>query len=126
MLIDCGNALTGTVIGAAIRVHRELGAGLLESVYQKALIIELECLKVPVESQKEVPVHYRGQKLGLGFRLDLLVDQRLVVELKAVKKLEQVHIAQMLTYMRLLSVKRGLLINFNVPRLADGIKRLSL
>jgi len=117
--------LTREIIGAAIEVHRFFGPGLLESIYEKALIHELQLRRLPAVSQQAVPVQYKGKTLE-DFRLDLLVAGEVIVELKAVDSLLPIHIAQLLTYLKLTGLKRGLLINFKVERLVDGIKRVSL
>ena len=117
--------LTREIIGAAIEVHRFFGPGLLESIYEKALTHELQLRRVAVVCQQAVPVRYKGKKLE-DFRLDLLVGAEVIVELKVVDSLLAVHTAQLLTYLKLKGLKRGLLINFNVERLVDGIKRVSL
>jgi GxxExxY protein len=117
------NELTEKVIGAAIAVHRELGPGLLESTYQTCLAFELTARTVPFEQQLAVPLIYRGIRLDCGYRLDLLVDDKLVVEVKAVEKIERVFVAQILTYLRLTGCRVGLLINFNTTLLKDGIHR---
>ncbi len=118
--------LTGQIIGAAIEVHRELGPGLLESVYQTCLARELALRKVPYEQEKSLPVEYKGMLLDCGYRLDFVVADKVIVELKAVDKVRPVHQAQLLTYLKLTGCKVGLLINFNVPILKNGIKRLVL
>ncbi len=118
--------LTGQIIGAAIEVHRELGPGLLESVYQTCLARELALRKVPYEQEKSLPVEYKGTLLDCGYRLDFVVADKVIVELKAVDKVHPVHQAQLLTYLKLTGCKVGLLINFNVPILKNGIKRLVL
>jgi GxxExxY protein len=118
--------LSGRVIGCALEVHKQLGPGLLESAYERCLSHELLCAGIHHESQKELPIDYKGTKLDCGYRVDLLVDDTLIVELKAVGKLSPVHEAQLLTYMKLANVKTGLLMNFNVARLKDGIKRFVL
>ncbi len=115
--------LSKCVIGAAIQVHRILGPGLLESTYENCLKYELECLNLKVESQKAVPVVYKTRILSCGYRLDLLVQGKLVVEIKSVDSLLPVHTAQILTYMRLAEIPVGLLINFNVSLLKDGLRR---
>jgi len=120
------NELSRIIIGAAIEVHRELGPGLLESAYEECLAYELQSRNVPFERQKPVPVDYKGLRLDCGFRLDLLVGDKVIIELKAVDKLVPIHDAQLLTYLRLTGCKLGLLINFNVPILKQGIKRLVL
>ena len=118
--------LSRTVIGCAIEVHRELGPGLLESAYEQCLAHELRLKGIPFEPQKVLPVDYKGVLIDCGYRLDLLVDGRLIVELKAVAAVEPIHEAQLLTYLKLAKVKTGLLIIFNVPLLKDGIKRFVL
>ncbi len=116
---DC----TGEIIGAAMAVHRELGPGLLESTYEACLFYELEQRGLRVEKQRKLPVCYRGVQLDCGYRIDLLVENSVIVELKAVEKLEPIHEAQLLSYLKLSGIKVGLLINFNVEVLKDGIKR---
>ena len=118
------NDLTGRIIGAAIEVHKILGPGLLESAYEKCLCHELELRKIPYENQKELPVEYKDVKLDCGYRLDILVANRVIVELKACETLQPIHEAQLLTYLKLTGIKVGLLINFNVPVLKEGIMRL--
>lgn len=120
------NKITETIIGAAIAVHRELGPGLLESAYEACLAYELADHGARVERQKALPVKYRGVKVDCGFRIDLLVDGAVIVELKAVEKLQPIHQAQLLSYMKLSGCKIGLLINFNVKVLKNGIRRLVL
>jgi GxxExxY protein len=117
--------LTEQIIGAAIEVHRILGPGLLESVYEEALCIELELLGLKVGRQVELDVHYKGHNIK-GLRIDLLVEQQVVVELKSVSKLPDVVQAQVLSYLKATGLKRALLINFGLPRLIDGVKRISL
>ena len=107
-------------------MHRQLGPGLLESAYEECLAYELNQRDIPFERQKPVPVVYKDVRLDCGFRLDLLVGGLVVVELKAVDKLAPIHQAQMLTYLKLTGCKLGLLLNFNVPKLRDGIKRVAL
>jgi GxxExxY protein len=115
--------LTHSIIGAAIEVHRVLGPGLLESAYEECLSHELTLRGVPFERQKPLPVVYKGMKLECGYRVDLLVDGRVVVELKAVEALAPIHDAILLTYLRLSGCKIGLLINFHCVVLKDGIRR---
>ena len=117
--------LSGEVIGAAIEVHRFFGPGLLESAYELALEHELRIRGLAVERQKAVALKYKTITLGDGFRLDLLVDDSLVVEVKAIDLLQPIHEAQLLTYLRLSRKRLGLLINFNVPVLKTGIKRIA-
>jgi GxxExxY protein len=116
--------LTEAVIGAAIEVHRYLGPGLLESIYQRALCHELSLRGIHHIPQQRVPVSYKGVDLGDDLIMDILVDERLVVELKAVDRLEPIHEAQLLTYLKLSRQRLGLLINFNVRLLKDGLKRM--
>jgi GxxExxY protein len=119
------NRITDIVISAAIAVHRELGPGLLESAYEACLVYELIQHGLSVERQKSVPVTYRGVKIDCGYRIDLLVEGKVVVELKAVERLEPIHEAQLLSYLKLSGYQLGLLINFNVRMLKQGIKRLA-
>ena len=118
------NDLTGAVIGAAIEVHRVLGPGLLESAYEECLCFELEARGIAYKRQQDLPINYKGNKLDCGYRLDLLIEDKLIVELKSCEHLLPIHEAQLLTYLRLSEKKIGLLINFNMPVLKDGIKRL--
>ncbi|MBP9152956.1 MAG: GxxExxY protein [Flavobacteriales bacterium] len=117
------NELTGLIIGAAIEVHRELGPGLLESVYQSCLLMELKELGLGVKTELPLPVIYKGIQLDQGYRIDVLVENEVVVELKTVDRLIDVHTAQILTYMRLGKYPLGLLINFNVKLLKTGVRR---
>ena len=117
------NDISGKIIGCAISVHKALGPGLLESAYEECLIFELKEAGLKVEQQKPLPVVYREVKLEAGYRVDLLVENQVVVELKSVDALNDVHTAQVLTYLKLSGCKLGLLINFNVFKLVDGIKR---
>ena len=120
------NDLSRLIIGCAIEVHRELGPGLLESIYQHCLAFELIKAGVDIRVQHPLPVNYKGERLDLGFRLDIWVDNKVVVEVKAVEALNEVHMAQILTYLKLVDNRLGLLINFNVARLKDGLKRVVL
>lgn len=120
------NELTGRVIGCAIEVHRVLGPGLLESAYEQCLAYEMAEARIRCEVQKALPVAYKCIKLDCGYRIDMLVEGLLVVELKAVEQLMPIHEAQILTYMKLSGARIGLLINFNVPRLVDGVRRFVL
>lgn len=117
--------ITGKIIGAAIEVHRHLGPGLLESVYEAALAYEIAQAGLAVERQRPVPVAYKGQKFEEGDRLDLLVAGNVVVELKCVDAILPIHEAQLLSYLKLTGFKVGLLINFKVPVLKLGIKRIA-
>jgi GxxExxY protein len=118
------NHLTEGVIGAAIAVHRELGPGLLESAYEACLHYELMDRGFVVDRQKSLPIIYRGLNLEAGYRLDLLVNDLLIVELKAVDKFDPIHEAQLLSYLKLANLNIGLLINFNVRYLKQGIRRI--
>ncbi|MFO8112316.1 MAG: GxxExxY protein [Desulfosalsimonadaceae bacterium] len=118
--------LTGRIIGCAIAVHRSLGPGLLESAYQQCMAHELHLKGVPFQKEHPMPLEYKGIHLNCGYRIDLLVDGQVVVELKSVDNLLPVHFSQILTYMKLADVPTGLLINFNVTKLANGIERLKL
>jgi GxxExxY protein len=118
------NWITESIIGAAIEVHRDLGPGLLESAYETCLAFELVERGLKVEQQKPLPVVYREVKLDCGYRLDLLVEEAVIVEVKAVDRLAPIHQAQLLSYLRLSGCKVGLLINFNVKVLKDGIRRV--
>ncbi len=117
------SSLTQEIIGAALDVHRELGPGLLESAYQGCMCRELGLRSVAFRSQVDLPITYKGCHIDGGYRIDLVVDERVVVELKSVEALLPVHVAQLITYLRLSKIKVGLLINFNVPVLRDGIVR---
>ena len=119
------DSLTGQVIGAAIEVHKALGPGLLESAYEECLCRELVLRKIPFERQKDLPIEYKGVNLECGYRLDLVVADKLILELKSCETLQPIHHAQLLTYLKLTGIKHGLLLNFNVPVLKDGIKRIS-
>ncbi len=118
------NELTSIIIGAAIDVHTELGPGLLESVYETCLFHELSKVGLNVKRQVELPIVYKGMKLESGFRLDLFINDWIIVEIKAVKELSDVHLAQTLTYLKLSNRKLGLLINFNEARVKHGIRRV--
>ena len=117
------DALAHAVIGAAIEVHRQLGPGFLESVYEEALCVELADRQIPFERQKEISVLYKGRRIGQQ-RIDLLVGESLIVELKAVEALAEVHKAQVISYLKATRLSLGLLINFNVPILKNGIQRI--
>jgi GxxExxY protein len=118
------NDVTEAIIGAAICVHKELGPGLLESAYEACLAYELAEKRLKFERQKTLPVIYRGVELDCGYRIDFLIEDQVVVELKAIENLEPIHDAQLLSYLKLSKCKVGLLINFNVKVLKDGIHRL--
>jgi GxxExxY protein len=118
--------VTNKKIKGAIEVHRQLGPGLLESAYEECLCLELAALGLVYERQKLLPVMYKGKKLDCAYRFDIFVENRVIVELKSVEKILPVHEAQLLTYLRLSEVKTGLLLNFNVSLLKDGLKRFVL
>ena len=115
--------LTHHIVGAAIDVHRELGPGLLENVYEECLCPELNTRGIPFERHKPIPVVYRGVKLDCGYRADIVVGNRVIVEIKAIAAIAPIHDAVMLTYLRLSGCKIGLLINFHSPALKDGVRR---
>ena len=117
------NILTEEVIAAAIEVHRELGSGLLESVYQHCFCEELSSRRIPFVSQSKLPNKYKGKELSKDFIIDVLIEDKLVVELKAIEKILPVHEVQLVTYLKLSGKKLGLLINFNEPLLKNGIRR---
>jgi GxxExxY protein len=119
------NAITEKVIGAAIEVHRALGPGLLESAYEACLAFELNDRGLELERQKELPLAYRGVQLDCGYRLDLVVERRVIVELKSVEELTPLHEAQVLSYLKLSGYPVGLLINFKVRLLTNGLKRFA-
>ncbi|MCK5417938.1 MAG: GxxExxY protein [Desulfobacterales bacterium] len=118
--------LSKRIIGCAIEVHRNLGPGLLESTYEQCLAHELKCAGIPFMLQHPLPVNYSGVKLDCGYRVDLFVDNKIIVELKSVDKVLPIHQAQLLTYMKLAGIKIGLLMNFNVQLMKNGIKRMVL
>ena len=117
------NNITEDVIGAAIDVHKALGPGLLESAYEECLCHELKLRGVRFKRQLQIPIRYKGMKLDAGYRLDLYIENCVIVELKTVEKLTSIHDAQLLTYLKLLNCSVGLLMNFNVPVLKQGIRR---
>jgi GxxExxY protein len=118
------NILTGKIIGAAIEVHRQLGPGLLESVYEESLIFELTEQGLQVKQQLELPVVYKGKQLNTNYRIDILVNKEVILELKSVQRIENIHKAQLLTYLKLARLRYGLLLNFNVAIMKQGICRL--
>jgi GxxExxY protein len=125
MLIDAAfNELTHNIIGAAIEVHRHLGPGLLESIYLPCLQFELSGRKIRFETQRTTPIVYKGFQVGAAYRIDLVIEGLIVVELKSVERIAPVHEAQLLTYLWLTNSPIGLLINFNVAKLTDGVKRI--
>lgn len=120
------SSLTGKIIGAAIEIHRALGPGLLESAYEACLIYELRLRKLKVESQKSMPVFYKDVMLDCGYRVDLVVENQVIVEIKSVNTLAPIHEAQLLSYLKLSNCKIGLLINFNIKILKEGIRRMKI
>ena len=120
------NELTYKIIGCAYDVHKELGPGLLESTYEKCLCFEFEKLGIKYERQKELPINYKGMTLDNGYRIDILVEDKIVIELKSVDTLQPIHSAQILTYLKLSKKPLGLLINFNVTNLQNGIRRYKI
>jgi len=118
------NRISGAIIDAAVEVHLHLGPGLLESAYQSCLLHELRIRRFAVRSQLQLPLVYKGVQLDLGYRIDLLVEDAVVIETKCVEKILPVHEAQLLSYMRLSNKRLGLILNFKTARLKDGIKRM--
>ena len=123
-MLDERDPLTGEIIAAAIEVHRELGPGLLESAYEEPLCYELSLRGIQFLRQHPMPVTYKAIRLDCGYKLDILLPGKLILELKAVEKMVPLYEAQLLTYLKLSKIRRGLLINFNVRWLKDGIKRM--
>jgi GxxExxY protein len=118
------NEISEKIIGSAIEVHRSLGPGLLESAYLECLYYELQKAGLYVEKQKSLPLIYKEVKLDAGYRLDLIVEGKVIIEIKSIESLNDIHIAQVLTYLKISGCRLGLLMNFNVLRLIDGLKRL--
>jgi len=118
------NNLTEQIIGAAIEVHKELGPGLHESIYERCLIHELQLKGIKAERQKKQPINYKGLEIDEGYRIDILVENEVILELKVVDQLNNVHTAQLLTYLKLSGCKLGYLINFNTELLKNGLKRI--
>jgi GxxExxY protein len=118
------NEISEKIIGSAIEVHKSLGPGLLESAYLECLFYELQKTGLYVEKQKSLPLIYKEVKLDAGYRLDLIVENKVIIEIKSIESLNDIHIAQVLTYLKISGHKLGLLMNFNVLRLKDGLKRL--
>lgn len=117
------NKLSGIILDASIEVHRNLGPGLLESVYEHCLMKELHNRGIKAERQVPLPVFYKDEKLDVGFRADILVEDAIIIELKSVREVDEIHRAQIITYLKITGNKLGLLINFNVRRLIDGYER---
>jgi GxxExxY protein len=118
------NQLSSKIIGAAIEVHKTLGPGLLESAYEDCLCHELSIQGLLFEKQKPLPVVYKGKQLDCGYRLDIVVEKAVIIELKSCEKIEPIHKAQLLTYLKLSGLNLGLILNFNVPLMRDGIVRM--
>ena len=118
--------LTQKVIGCAIEVHKTLGPGLLESTYESCLLHELHQARIVAERQVLLPINYKGVTIDAGYCIDILLPERLIIELKSVNKLSSIHTAQLITYLKLSGIKTGLLINFNEIRLMNGVKRISV
>jgi GxxExxY protein len=118
------NEITHTTIGCALKVHSRLGPGLLESAYRQCLTLELKRANLRVESEVALPIVYDDLKIDAAYRIDLRIDNKILVEIKAIEKILPIHDAQLLSYLQLSGIRVGLLLNFNVVRLADGIKRL--
>jgi len=118
------NDIAKIIVNACYEIHVELGPGLLESVYEEILFYELTNQGLKVERQKDIPVFWKGVEMGIGFRADLVVEDKVIVELKSVKEISPVHSKQLLTYLKVTDCKLGLLVNFNVELIRDGIKRI--
>ena len=118
------NEISDIIIGTCIDIHRELGPGLFESVYEKVLVYELNKKGLKVESQKDIDLVWDGSKMGVGFRADIVVEEKVIVELKAIQTIDPVHKKQLITYLKISGLKLGLLINFNKDFLRDGIIRI--
>ena len=118
------NQLSNKIIGAAIEVHRALGPGLLESAYEECLCYELDSREINFERQLSLPVLYKEKQLDCGYRIDVLIEKSIILELKAIDKIEAIHKAQLLTYLKLSNIRLGLILNFNVPIMKNGIVRI--
>lgn len=118
------NEITEVIIGCAIKVHKELGPGLLESAYEECLCYELRKTSLEIERQKPIPLIYEEVKLECGYRADIVANKKVIVEIKSVEALNDIHLAQILTYLKIANCKVGLLINFNVLKLIEGIRRV--
>jgi len=119
------NEIAKIIVNSCFQIHKELGPGLFESVYEQCLYFELVQTRLAVERQKELPVFYKSNKMELGFRTDLIVENKVIVEIKSVELIAPVHQKQLLTYLRLSGLKLGLLVNFNEPLIKDGIQRIA-
>jgi GxxExxY protein len=118
------NEISNIVFNAALNIHKELGPGLLESAYEECLFYELQKIDLHVEKQKPLPLIYEEIKMDIGYRVDIMIENKFIVEIKAVESLNDIHLAQILTYLRLSNCKLGMLINFNVTLLKNGIRRV--
>lgn len=118
------NEISKIIVDRAFKIHKRLGPGLFESVYQGALAYELKKSGLEIETEKDIPIHYEDMVFDKGFRADIVVNNKVIIELKSIKKLEDVHFKQLLTYLKLSGLKLGLLINFNETLLKNGIKRI--
>ena len=118
------NKISSTIIGSAIEVHKALGPGLLESAYEECLCHELSLRNLGFERQKPLPLSYKGKSLDCGYRLDVVVENAILLELKSCEKIEPIHRAQLITYLKLANIHLGLLLNFNVPKMREGIVRI--
>lgn len=125
-LREATDELIDKVLASSIEVHRELGPGLLESVYENAILVELEMRGIEAKAQVPISVTYKGVDLGVGFRADVIVENSLLLELKSVEEFSDIHLATVINYLKLLKFKRGFLLNFNKARLKDGMKRVSI
>ncbi len=123
---EASESLVEAVLGSALRVHRFFGPGLLEAAYEEALCSELDAHHLSYERQATVPIVYRGKRLARAFRVDLIVEDQLLVEPKSVREVDELHVAQIMTYLRLLRFRRGFILNFNRKLLRDGIRRVSI
>ncbi len=123
---DCEPVLIEDVLGCAFEVHSVLGPGLLESIYEQALLVEMGHRGISAKNQVEIPIYYRDELLGIGYRADIVVTNCLILELKSVARIESIHIKQLVTYLKLMNIKRGLVLNFNTVSLKDGIRRVSV
>ena len=124
--MEIENELSRKIIGCAIEVHKSLGPGLLENAYEECLYYKIKKEGMFVEKQKPLPLIFEEVKMDIGYRVDLIVENKLIVELKSVEAFTDVHLAQVLTYLKLSNIKLGLLINFNVKKLTEGVKRIIL
>lgn len=118
------NQITKEIIGKSIEVHKTLGPGLLESVYQKCLCYELKESGFYIEPEKEIPAYYQNKNIGIGFRADIIVENKVILELKTVEEIHPIHVAQVITYLKLSNIRVGIILNFNSLKMIDGIRRV--